>query len=30
MVEGGAEQALLDAVLTVARERNLLSAGERQ
>ena len=30
MVEGGAEQGLLDAVLTLARERDLLSAGGRQ
>ncbi len=30
LVEGGAEQVLLDAVLTLARERNLLSAGGRQ
>ena len=30
LVEGGAEQVLLDAVLTLARERNLLSGGGRQ
>ena len=30
LVEGGSEQVLLDAVLTLARERNLLSAGGRQ
>ena len=30
MVEGGAEQELLDAVLTLARERDLLSGGGRQ
>ena len=30
LVEGRAEQVLLDAVLTLARERNLLSAGGRQ
>lgn len=30
LIEGGAEQVLLDAVLTLARERNLLSAGGRQ
>ena len=30
LVEGGAEQGLLDAVLMLARERNLLSSGGRQ
>ncbi len=30
LVEGGAGQVLLDAVLTLARERNLLSGGGRQ
>ncbi len=30
MVEGGAEQAVLDAVLALARERDLLSGGGRQ
>ena len=30
LIEGGAEQVLLDAVLTLAQERNLLSAGGRQ
>ena len=30
LVEGGAEQVLLDAVLALARERNLLSGGGRQ
>jgi len=30
LVEGGAEQALLDAVLTLARKRDLLSGGGRQ
>ena len=30
LVEGGAGQVLLDAVLALARERNLLSAGGRQ
>lgn len=30
LVEGGTEQALLDAVLTLARERNLQSGGGRQ
>ncbi len=30
LVEGGAEQALLDAVLTLARERNLLSGDGPQ
>ena len=30
LVAGGAEQVLLDAVLTLARERNLLSGGGRQ
>jgi transposase len=30
LIEGGAEQVLLDTVLALARERNLLSAGGRQ
>jgi transposase len=30
LIEGGAEQVLLDAVLRLAQERNLLSAGGRQ